>query len=510
MKHLLNIVLSLILSFPVTGISARAQQPRAITYDEAIRIALEKSYTIKSYIQKRQSMEQAYNFSKAEFKPRIDFAAWAPSLNESVEGVKRVDGLPVYNSIGLLQAGGFMSFTYILPTGGKLALQSTLYRENLKTVLAQQDYLELTRDQAYSKLSLSFTQPIFTRNTLAENLEFARLNFERTSHIFTRQQLDIVYNVTSAFYQLYRTTRQVEIAQEKLENSVEAYRIARLKGETGRIPEGEVLIAEINSESDRASLLEKEGELQRSEDFFKQLVGIELEEAIQILTTLEYDTFAIDIQRAIEEALKNRYEIKESSLSVELKKIDVDKAKRVREFTGAIMAYYDITGISTITTGTTRDLFESSFDNFIDRPPNRGITVSFSYPVFDWGRGKARIQQEMANLKDTELELENERNNILREVRDVTRNVEIAKMRLQIQLKNQERAQRSYEISLLRFENGDITSQELGMERERLENTQIDYLNAYITYQMSIADLKRKTLWDFQKNRQYTIDQYFQ
>ena len=70
-------------------------------------------------------------------------------------------------------------------------------------------------------------------------------------------------------------------------------------------------------------------------------------------------------------------------MNIELKKISLDRAKRIREFRGEISAYYDITGVSTLNGGPTKSLFESSFDNFVDRPPNRGVTLSFSYPI--WG-----------------------------------------------------------------------------------------------------------------------------
>ena len=82
---------------------------------------------------------------------------------------------------------------------------------------------------------------------------------------------------------------------------------------------------------------------------------------------------------------------------------------------------------------------------------------------------------------------------------------------MNIQEKNQELAQRSYEISRMRFEHGNITSQELGMEQERLATTQLSYLDAFITYQLAVADLKRKTLWDFKNNKSYLVEEnYFQ
>ena len=498
-----SFVLQTLICNPIWG-----QQVRVLTYDEAINIALKESYTVKSYQEKKMAMQQFFNYYKAMFKPRLDFSIFSPEWNENVIDIQRADDLPVYNSFGSMRFGGNFQFTYIIPTGGNFALSSRMYREDLKTVLALQNYEQLSNKQAYSRLSLSFNQPIFTTNTLRENLDEARYLYEQSSSQFTRGQMDIIYRVTEGFYSLYRAIREVEIAKEKLKNSEEALRIAKLKSETGRIPEGDVLIAEISAAQNRANLSESEGNLERSKDSFKQLIGLSLDEDIQIITDLKYDTLKIDLNKAIEEALKNRLEIYESEINIELQEIKVDRAKRIREFSGNISAYYDLTGVSTIKGGSIGSLFESSFDNFIERPPNRGITLTLSYPIFDWGRGSARIQQEMANLKESELSLENTKMTITREVRDIVRSVEEAKNRLEIHEKNQQVAQRSYEISRLRFQNGDITSQELGMEQERLADTQINYLNAFITYQLADADLKRKTLWDFKHNRSYLKTNY--
>ena len=113
-----------------------AQEPRYLTYEEAIAIALNKSYTVKSHLENKIAMQQYFNYYKAMFKPRLDFELFAPSWNESVSPVPRPDGLPVYNSAGSMQFGGNLQFTYMLPTGGHLALSSRMYRDNISTVLA--------------------------------------------------------------------------------------------------------------------------------------------------------------------------------------------------------------------------------------------------------------------------------------------------------------------------------------------------------------------------------------
>jgi len=508
MKRLISLTFLLL---QVSAYPLKAQETLVLTLEQAINIALNKSYRVKSYQEKKLAMQHSFRYWEAMFKPRLDFSLYAPSWTENVSPIQRVDGLPVYNSVGSMQYSGNLKFTYTLPTGGNLALNSMMYRDNLKTVLALQDYETLRSRKAQSSFSLSFEQPILTKNKLKESLEEASLQYEKVSNEFSRRQLDIIYQVTESFYALYRATRAVEIAGEKLKNSEEAYRIAKLKGEAGRIPEGDVLIAEVAAAQNRAELSESEGKLERAKDVLKQLIGLDLYDEIQIITDLRYGAFAINEGEAIEKALRHRLEIYETELDIKLQKIGLDRAKRIREISGKITAYYDVTGVSSIEHGSTTDLFRSSFKNFVDRPPNRGITLTFSYPIFDWGRGRERVQREMASLREAQLSLDDVKTTVIREVRDIVRSVEETMNRLIIHEKNQQLAQKSYEISRMRFENGNITSQELGTEQERLAATQLDYLNAYITYQLALADLKRKTLWDFKNNRSYQVEEeYFQ
>jgi outer membrane protein len=483
-----------------------AQETILLTYEQAVKIALNESFTIKSHMENKTAMQNYFMYHKAQFKPRLDLNLFAPDWNESVTQINRADGLPVFNSTGSLRAGGDLSFTYILPTGGNFALHSTIFQEHISTTLASQDYSTLSADQAYTKFGISFNQPIFTKNTLKENLKEAEYRYQRSTNYYTIGQMDIVYNVTHGFYALYRATREVEINKEKLENSEEAYRIAMLKLSAKRIAEAEVLIAELEVEQDKARLSESISSREREKDIFKQLIGLGMEQNIDILTSIQYDTFLIDMNTAIRQALDNRLEIEDASLYTRLQKIEVDRAKRERELKGNISAYYDITGLGMMNEANTGELFDRSFNNLTERPPNRGIVFTLSYPIHDWGRGKARVAEAKAELRDAQLKKENIRTTIVREVRDIVRTVKESQERLKIHEKNQELAVRSYKISQLRFENSDITSQELGQEQERLSEVQLAYLNAYITYQLAVADLKRKTMWDFEEGRSYLIE----
>lgn len=272
------------------------------------------------------------------------------------------------------------------------------------------------------------------------------------------------------------------------------------------MPEGEILIAEITVSQDEARVMESEGKLAAAKDKFKLLIGMDLKEEIDLEADMEFEAFLIDMQLAIDEALRNRMEIQEDNLDIELQAIEIKRAKREREFKGNISAFYDFTGLSTRADGTVGELVGSSFHNMVDRPSNRGVAFTVSYPIADWGRAKNLVRREQVKMKQRELDLDNTKRSIEREIREIVRSVYEAEKRYRINKRNQEVAIQSYRISQMRFENGDMTSQELSIEQERLSQVQLAYIESYITYRLSVADLNRKTMYDFEHNRSYLQD----
>jgi outer membrane protein TolC len=488
----------------LTILQLHAQQARTLTIEQAISIALHDSYTIRSNDEDRQAMQYEYLYYKAQFKPRLDLNLFTPSWNEQVSAIAQTNDLPVYNSTSSIQFGGDLKFTYVLPTGGNLALRGNLYHENLRTTFAQ-DYSTLRRRQAFSQFGLIFDQPIFTKNRLRENLKVAQYQYERSELVFTRTQMDIVYSVTRGFYEVYKAAYEKQINEEQLRNAQEALRIAKLKLETGNIPEGDFLVTEINALQSDVNLSESIGKYELQKDEFKLLIGMDMNEEIDIAAEMDFETVTINLQTAIEQALANRLEVKEGEYDVKLQQVEIDRAKREREVKGNIYAYYDFTGLST-QPGNVGELFQSSFDNFTMRPPNRGVTLTLTVPILDWGRGRNIVKSQTIRLKEKQLRLENTSNLIVKEIREIVRTVHEAEKRFRINQKNKDNAANSYRISRLRFENGDISGQELATEQERLSQVQLAFINAYITYQLALADLKRRTMWDFENNRNYKIN----
>ncbi len=74
--------------------------------------------------------------------------------------------------------------------------------------------------------------------------------------------------------------------------------------------------------------------------------------------------------------------------------------------------------------------------------------------------------------------------------------LELKENEIQIELAQMEIKKRKAEGMI----NGDIDSQSMALERERLNNAYISRLESFINYKLLLSDLMRKTFFDFEKN----------
>lgn len=477
-----------------------AQEKALLTIDDAIAIALEKSYSIKSLKLSLVAAEENLVAAKGRFRTNADFSLDTPSWIEMVSEIQRPNALPVFNTTGTLKYQAALAINQPLPTDGKLSLQSQLYKRDVSVYRADLGYNE-KRNDFWTSVSLQFHQPLFTINRLKLGLKNAELSFERTSKRFKRTELDIVYAVTQSFFRLYRVTRELEIAQENVKQQQDLYELAEKKFKAGLIPEVEALQMEVDLAQAKDGLLSAGAALQRSRDSFKQLIGLKLEDNVGVKTDFAFEHFDVDFTKAVDEAIRNRSEIREGEIDIALAEINVKEADARSEIRGDVRAFYDLTGVSdpTMEYGSgVQQLFESSLDDMERRPRNRGVIFTLSVPLWDWGVNAAEVAAAEAALRDTELALDEQKKTVVREVHEVIGRLKESESRLEVLKKNQDVAQRTFDISMKRFDNGDITTQELALDRNRLTQAKLSYLDAYISYKLAVADLKRKTMWDFE------------
>lgn len=345
------------------------------------------------------------------------------------------------------------------------------------------------------QLSLQFRQPLFTINRLQTNHRKARLNLENTEQVYSRSQLDIVYNVTANFFGLFRAQKQYEIDAENVKQAEEAYRLANLKQQAGLLPEVEVLRLQVDLANARNSAAASQAALAEREDQFKLLIGIPVDDSIQAMTELTYQPVKVSLEKALSEALNRRTELHSDEIDIELSHLNVRETDAQTQIKGDLFLTYGI---------FKRD--ENFSDAFRDFDQDRSVTFSLTVPLWDWHKNSYEVQAAKATLENNRLLQKNRVEFIKQEIRTTVRNLHSSQQRIEITRQSEELAEKSYRISLLKFQNGDLSTQDLALEQNRLTQARVNSLNAITDYKLALSDLRRKTLWDFEKDEPVKVE----
>lgn len=479
-------------------IALNAYALKSETYEldlaKSIGIAKEKSYSMLSLVQDFKIAEYNLKSAKSRFKTHIDMNFVSPEYTETVRRFEDSTGLSFY-PVKSMNYQGNLVINQPLPTDGNIFIRSGLSFDD--------NYFNADRS-AYLNTRIGFTQPIdafYGYNNIKSSFKQAELAFERSSKQLKREELNLVYDVSNSFYNLLSVQKSVEIAQLDLERQTESFEITKNKFEAGLIREVDALQMEVDlneSQNNYDMALVSQNSAMNA---FKGLIGLELSDSVIINSELSYEVVIVDPEKAVRLALANRLEIREQEIQINLNEMNIKQQKSRGMIRGNLTAYYEKVGVSSQNINTSlQTTLNNSFDDLVSRPQNFGVGFNVTVPILDWGENKALVKAAEARLKQNLLRKGEVERNIEREVMNLVDDLNSSLKRLQLLEKNLIVAEKSFQITRQRYSDGDIDSQAIALERNRMNNAYNSHLRAYINYQLKLADIMRKTFYDFSLN----------
>jgi len=485
------IVLTMALISISTGLFAETY---LLDLEKSISIAKEKSYDMLNLKQDLKIAEYNLNLATSKFKTHVNLTLETPIFEDKVDQQKDSSGIHYYPTKNL-QFTGNLAINQPLPTDGNISLSS--YVSNLD------DYIHDSRSFDLNT-TLKLSQPVNSLyyNNIKSGFKQAELAYEESNKRLKRNELDLVYNVTQVFFNLISVQKSEELARMNLERQTEAYTIAKNKYDAGLIKEVDALqmevdLAEAQNNYD-LSIIDQSSAL----NSFKELIGLQLTDSVVLSNELTYKVVIVDPEKAVELAMKNRLEIREQEIQIELSKMSIKRQKAEGMVKGDFDAYLQKTGVDKL--GLPADITSSvntSFQDLVHRRINYGIGFKVTVPIIDWGENRAQVNAAKARLQQNLYSQENTKRTIEREVRNMVDELNSSLKRLQLLEKNVLVAEKSFSITRQRFSDGNIDSQSLALERERLNTAYNSHLRAYINYQLMLANIMRKTYFDFQRDK---------
>ncbi|MDD2244890.1 MAG: TolC family protein [Dysgonamonadaceae bacterium] len=474
----------------------QSQSTYTLTLEESIEIAKKKSYSMLRLNEDLKIAEFNLKSATSRLKTHIDMTIGAPQYNETIESWNDTTGITYYYPVKDLGYSGVMTINQPLPTDGNIFISN---------MLSSSDNLKSNFRSSRLRSRIGFNQPLhsfYAYNSIKSTLKRAELDFERSNKQYKREELNLIYQVSSSYYNLLSLQKSTEIASLDLERQMDAYEISKNKYAAGLIREVDALqmevdLAEAQNNHDISVLNEVS-----AKNAFIELLGLSLDDSVILSNEMNYQVVIIDPEQAVDLALKNRLEVREQEIQIELQKLSIKQQRANGLIRGSVDAYFERAGMDHQANISFMQSIKNSYNNLTERNSSYGIGLSVTIPILDWGENRALVRAAESRLKQYNYRKEEVEREIETEVKNLIASINSNLKRLQVLEKNVLVAEKSFEITRQRFSDGDIDSQSLALERNRLNNAYTSHLRAYINYQLSLADLMRKTFYDFQNQRE--------
>ncbi len=489
MKSMLLKIRLLIVLCLLPGSFLFAQQ--ILDLEKALGIAMQNSPDIRTSLLSLERAQQNLNAQKASLKSRFSLTVdpFTFSRNRSLDDFTS----QWYTSESYGSSGTFMVSQPILWTDGTISLVNRFgWQYNKSTVGAG----AAQENRSFSNnLYLSLTQPLFTYNSTQLNLKSLELSLENTNLSYAMQKLNIEKQVTQYFYNVYMSQMSLEIAQAEYENTSTNYEITQNKVEAGLSAREELYQSELDFATAESSVEDAKVSLENAKDIFKQLIGMDIYEEITVIADPEAQEVAVDLDNAINYGLNSRMEIRQREIEIENSQFSLIQTKGNNEFKGDLSLSVGIIGN------------DESFGNVYDNPTkNPSVSLSFNVPIWDWGARESQIKAAEATIASNEINLEQEKIQIVLDIRSTYRSLQNQLRQIAIAQKSEENAQLTYVLNQERYNNGDLTGMDLSLYQTQLSSAKKSYAQALIDYKIELLNLKVQTLYDFEKKEALVLD----
>jgi len=479
------ILIALIVAFQTVGLSVQAQQATEYTLAEVIRLAQEQSPDAQIARHRFKINYWTYRNFRANYLPQLVLNGEIPNVNRSIEAISFSDGTSKYVARSYTKYQASLSVEQKVGlTGGSVFLNTGLQQTtNFFSDSTSSEFLA-------NIVNIGISQPIFTYNEYKWNKRIQPMQYEEAKRSLVEANESVASEAVDRFFSLLIAQIQKDIALKNRSNYDTLYRIAKGRYQLGKIAENELLQLELNLLQADASVEDADLNYQISIANFRSYLRIKDDEAITLIPPDETHHFVVPADRAIDEAQNNSSE----GIAFRRRLIEAESGVDEAKMTGRFDAdLYAVVGLTQSAVALT-DAYKNPLDE-------ERVTLGVKIPLVDWGlaRGKIKLAESAQELEMASVD--QERIDYVQNVFVKVMEFNQQKNQLRIAAKSDTVAQKRYDVTQKRYMIGKVNDVlELNMAQIDNDNAKIGYYRALMTYWKSYYQIRKITLFDFQKD----------
>jgi outer membrane protein TolC len=330
-----------------------------------------------------------------------------------------------------------------------------------------------------STLGLAASQLLFSNDVLraARSVRPTRQVYQQQT---TANKIDVVTNVSKAFYNILLTEEQLKILDEDIQRQERQVKDSKARLDVGVVDKTDYLRATVSARNAYAQRRTTAASLPGLYSNLKQLMGLSPEKPL----ALQYDTLQMVRETQLDTAEllvpERRIEIQQLQTQKRLQSITIDYYRY--GFLPTLSSFYNYNRI--YQNNNFSELYHTAY-------PNQQAGAQFALPLFT---GLRRIQNlKIARLQDERLDLDlfDVKNQITTEYDQALGTYKGALSQLNALQDNLVDAKEVYRVINLQYREGIKTFLELTVAEADLRTAQLNYYNALFNVLSSKLDVQR-------------------
>ncbi len=466
-----------------------------LTLNSAVRIAMDNSYRIK---QLRLGIERTRLWLQSEragLKSKVYMNIQAPEIEDLSDykwnSVLQRDEI-VRQSTKRWQMDLSVRQPVILfgyPTDGYLSLNNQVYKYIQKDLNGKDI-------SYYNRYFIKYEQPFFLPNNLKNKIELAELNLKSRELEYIDDQVNFLRQIADDYYNLFKLSYTRKIYEVHIENLNQVSHLvtALARQDTSRSIESIQVQVELANVQEK--MMQNQSDIRVATSRIKQRLRLNGEDNLVITPEIHISPIKVNVEEAIQYGYTLRPHLRSLANDKRRDEIDLENVKGWNAFRMNLEMTYGI------------EKQEDSYQQLWGNSDNsNSVTLTAYIPLWDWGQRQARIDAQKISIKKTDLEIEENKHRIESDITNAISNLDEYQKRALTMLENMKIAKEITSQSMILYENGKISLQDLLQSIIRQADTESNFLDVYLGYRKSLLTLMTNTYYDYE-NGTSLLDQF--
>jgi outer membrane protein TolC len=264
-----------------------------------------------------------------------------------------------------------------------------------------------SKDISQTSSQIDLKQNLYTGGKTFNTIKYNGYKFEVTKALLDKVKIETALNVKKGLFTLLLAQDFTKLNKLMFDNGKEQLRFIKERYKAGEVSESEVLRAE-SSLNDLSQVYESSlNQVSLAQAVLINLLYLDKDVNIKAVGEFNYESREIAFDEGLLKALEERPEIRQHTAQLKADKSSIEIAKSdTRPNIYASWDYYSRSHAVT-TTVNTRNWNDYNI-----------LGVTFSWPIFDGWRTKAKVEQAVIDLRQTQLLKEKAIKDIILELKD--------------------------------------------------------------------------------------------